>query len=80
MPSQYLKTAEVPDALVTAGKPRRPQRAPHRLTPEEVDELEAGYRAGEPVNALTARFQINRKTLYNHMNSRGVPLRNRRLK
>jgi AraC-like DNA-binding protein len=55
--------------------PRSLPRTIHRLTPAEVDEAVAGYKAGATLSELAARLRVDRKTLSPHLKARGVQLR-----
>jgi DNA-binding transcriptional ArsR family regulator len=45
------------------------------LTPDEVAELVAGYRAGRTIYELASEFKIARQTVSEHLHRHGVPMR-----
>lgn len=64
-----------PDGLAGSWPPRRVHvtyNTARQLRPTEVDELVAGYGAGATVFELGARFDIDRRTVGQHLRSRGV--------
>ncbi len=66
-----LKPHGEPEAPVAS--PLKTRQRQHRLSDAELDELEAAYRAGELIDDLAARFDVNRATVIDAMRRRGVP-------
>jgi DNA invertase Pin-like site-specific DNA recombinase len=55
---------------------RTPKAIHRRLRPEQVEKLVAGYQAGSTVYQLAEKFRINRGTVSELLERRGVPRRN----
>jgi len=52
---------------------RLSNRAQRRLSPADVDDLIATYRAGATIRHLAAEFGIHRTTVVGHLDRHGVP-------
>jgi lambda repressor-like predicted transcriptional regulator len=60
-------------------KPKWKRQVQRRLTPEQVDQLLAEYKAGISMQHLARRWDLHRTTVAEHLRRAGVPVRHRRI-
>jgi lambda repressor-like predicted transcriptional regulator len=56
-------------------KPAKQRQTQRRLTPEQVEQLIAGYQGGDDMTVLATRWDLHRTTVAAHLTRAGVELR-----
>ena len=78
--SESVETTQIRPSDDHADRPREekgrlPNPPQRRLSPTDIDDLIAAYRAGATISQLAVEFGIHRTTVAGHLDRRGLPRR-----